>query len=692
MFKRFLLLLTIGVIFFVASPAKATYFFNPFTGKLDRTLYNEPAIFTSATTTNLFVTNTVGINASFTSLTSTNIYTSIASSSVLFTDKNGKITGNSTSLSFDGKRLGIGTTTPGFLVDSWGNINASSANIRVTNGNPNSGAYGFINLQNDIGVGGGSSAGIYLNSSQRANDGVSSTLGLYNDLSDIRLRAFKNISLLPNNGTLLFTASSSGYIWNKALTVGSGTGAPGLTRLRLDQTDGTNAASVIEFYNGSHSMYWFLEGVATGGRGQIRTDSTRAIVLQDNASSAGGGVGIGTPNPTAKLSVLPSSGSLRPFDVVSSTQTLLIVDRNGYVGVGTSSPNKLFMVSSTTWIDTNGSLFITNANTGNSIGANGLSIASAGSNGAGVLMSSAIIPSGSAWQFFTKGAGNGDFFIGRTSVRDNIILGALTPGVFFPGPNAGSAVPAGEFSMMSSAGTNGNFVPAIFRGTSASTGQVNPLTIWQNTASTTLSVIDHNGRLGIASSSPKFSISANSTNTTNNLFGLLDHANLNVMSVVTGTIRILTDGFFDSTNGQSIIIGNAVNNTGLVLRQGAVILQDGTGVPSSQWDTQGLQIGDGVGSSTSTYFNDSIIFQKTTAKPLGSFSVNSSGGISTSSTLRTFGKTTVAATSGTTSTIEVGLSGSSKGACLVMADTDGAGFTFITANNGTLSASTNDCR
>lgn len=72
-------------------------------------------------------------------------------------------------------------------------------------------------------------------------------------------------------------------------------------RIRIDQTDGTSAAAVQEFTNGTDFMYWFLESVASGGKGHIRTDSARAIILQD-ASTSSGGIGVGGA-PSEKLHV-----------------------------------------------------------------------------------------------------------------------------------------------------------------------------------------------------------------------------------------------------------------------------------------------------------------------------------------------------------------------------------------------------
>lgn len=240
------------------------------------------ALFTGVTTTNLNV--------------SSQLTTPLTVGSVAFAGTNGILSQDNANFFYNSAthKLGLGTTTPGYQVDSWGNFAGGFTNERITNASTNANAYGTINLQNDIGASGGSSAGIYMNSSQRVSDGASSTLGVYNDLADVRFRAKGNIPFYTNNTTNVMTASSSGYVWSRALTVGLGTGAPGTQRLRLDQTDGASAASVIEFSNGTNSMFWFLEGVSTGSRGQIRTDSTRPIVLQDNATSGLGPVNIGS--------------------------------------------------------------------------------------------------------------------------------------------------------------------------------------------------------------------------------------------------------------------------------------------------------------------------------------------------------------------------------------------------------------
>jgi hypothetical protein len=107
-----------------------------------------------------------------------------------------------------------------------------------------------------------------------------------------------------SSATVLSWVNSAGQgIYKYGATIGFGASNPGQQRLRLDQTDGTNQAAVIEFYNGGQYMYWFLEGSGASARGQIRTDSSRAIVLQDNATSSGGGVGVGQNTPAAKLHV-----------------------------------------------------------------------------------------------------------------------------------------------------------------------------------------------------------------------------------------------------------------------------------------------------------------------------------------------------------------------------------------------------
>lgn len=72
-------------------------------------------------------------------------------------------------------------------------------------------------------------------------------------------------------------------------------------RVTIDQTEGASGGAVLQYTNGTDWMYWFLESVASGGKGHIRTDSARAIILQD-ASTSSGGIGIGGV-PSEKLHV-----------------------------------------------------------------------------------------------------------------------------------------------------------------------------------------------------------------------------------------------------------------------------------------------------------------------------------------------------------------------------------------------------
>jgi F5/8 type C domain len=132
------------------------------------------------------------------------------------------------------------------------------------------------------------------------------------------------------------------------------------SRLILDQTDGAGGSAVVQFYNGSNNMYWFLDGTSGamgGSNGQIRTDSSAAIMLQSNQTSSGGNVLIGeqTSKTIAKLTVTSGvaatpvvvakgatsqSGDL--YQAQNSSGTVLFnVTSAGNVGIGTSSPGAL---------------------------------------------------------------------------------------------------------------------------------------------------------------------------------------------------------------------------------------------------------------------------------------------------------------------------------------------------------------
>lgn len=148
-------------------------------------------------------------------------------------------------------------------------------------------------------------------------------------ISDAATLAITGAPAAGTNATITRSMAlwiQSGYVSAVGgLTVGTTT-APGFAgRLRLDQTDGASAASVIEISNGTNTLYWFIEGVATGSRAQIRTDSTRPVVLQDNATSSLGPVNIGTANATGfKLylaSGAASSGIQGAFKIASPSHT-----------------------------------------------------------------------------------------------------------------------------------------------------------------------------------------------------------------------------------------------------------------------------------------------------------------------------------------------------------------------------------
>ena len=65
--------------------------------------------------------------------------------------------------------------------------------------------------------------------------------------------------------------------------------------------------------------------------------TTLASFLEDGTGYFLGNIGIATTSPYAKLSVQQNAGETG-FSIVSSTATNFIVDKNGYVGIGTAAP------------------------------------------------------------------------------------------------------------------------------------------------------------------------------------------------------------------------------------------------------------------------------------------------------------------------------------------------------------------
>ena len=143
----------------------------------------------------------------------------------------------------------------------------------------------------------------------------------------------------PANGILYANASSSlaaaaSFVFDSANgRLGIGTSSPADTLavngpIYLASTTPSDTASRL--YNSSGSLFWNGSLIGGATTGTWSTDGT-------NVWRASGKVGVGTTSPWANLSMQSSAG-VPQFAIGSSTATSFVVDKDGNVGIGTSSP------------------------------------------------------------------------------------------------------------------------------------------------------------------------------------------------------------------------------------------------------------------------------------------------------------------------------------------------------------------
>ena len=226
------------------------------------------------------------------------------------------------------------------------------------------------------------------------------------------------------------------------------------------------------------SANFLAPNLAAGvGTKAVRWDGATGKLLLADTSSGGSGTLNYIPKWTPSGTALGNS---------------IIYDNGTNVGIGTASPSfKLDIIAG---------MRINDANTGEANGANGLRIITTGAGlGAGVQMGNATTGSTNVWQFFSKGS-TLDFSIGRANVQDNILMGGTSgaPKTYFPGPNGGATMPAGNFTLLADAGTNAAFVPIVAKLNASQTADAFQV---QNSAGTALTVINSSGSVGIGTAS-----------------------------------------------------------------------------------------------------------------------------------------------------------------------------------------------
>lgn len=187
-------------------------------------------------------------------------------------------------------------------------------------------------------------------------------------------------------------------------------------------------------------------------------------------------------------------------------------------------------------------------------------------------------------------------------------------------------------------------------------GGTNPFIVASSTGAQLLTLLQ-NGNFGIGISAPSTRLDVNGTAQAGNF--------------------VATSSTATSTFAGGLTAGGA---TTLVVTNSSVGI--GTAAPAQKFD-----LANGSGGFFRITSGSDVNVSTGSGGGLLSFVANKFGvGTSTPSELFTVSLTSA------TATALINSNSTSKGACLMMKDADGSGYTFIVVNNGVLTASTNDCR
>src|SRR3989338_7077564 len=282
------------------------------------------ATFTSATTTNLFATSTTLVNA-----TSTNFFATNAS------------TTNSTSTSLYSSSLVAGNATSTNLFASLARFTSAIVDALTSYGEI---AAPFFSATSTTATSTFSGGLLATRAPTRAHTFSPWTIGAANsNLFDASLVVNpasavgdSNLIAAAVNGSVKFLVDAEGDVYvNNLTSVGS-------------VTLSTTTASTFTV-EGNATFGDSITVIVTVNGSLIVTGTTTTSTIQGN-------FGICTTTPWARLSLAGSAGGTVPLFTISSstagfaTSTALLIDANGKVGIGTTSPSAAFAVSSPIYI------------------------------------------------------------------------------------------------------------------------------------------------------------------------------------------------------------------------------------------------------------------------------------------------------------------------------------------------------
>jgi hypothetical protein len=317
--------------------------------------------------------------------------------------------------------------------------------------------------------------------------------------------ATTNVALATRD--LTFTTGKLGVGSTTPIASLSVKGTAGVTPLIVASSTNTQLLTVLQngnvgIGNSDPQSKLHVTGTETGANwsGRIVAGGpSNAFLMGQYNDQAWLGAHNAALNAWADFYINPQTGTtVKTYIGNNSTVPILTVDNStGEVGINTTgSPAATLEVGGT-----NTGIQTTNADSGQGIGANGIRIiTSTAGKGAGFQFGNATTGSTNVWQLFAKG-NTLDAGFGRANVQDNFLLGGTSgaPKTYFPGPNSGATMPAGNFTAMFDAGSNAAYVPVISRGNASQTANLFEA---QTSGGTALTVIDASGKLGVGSSTP----------------------------------------------------------------------------------------------------------------------------------------------------------------------------------------------